>query len=79
MIHHTKKLLIPALHPFFEANSINGADPDELGQKIASILKKRRLPRRLVIGNPKHRLSVIMHSVLPSNIFDQIIINNYIK
>lgn len=74
-----KKAFDSCTSSIFEANSINGADPDKLGQKIASILKKRRLPRRLVIGNPKHRLSVIMHSVLPSNIFDQIIINNYIK
>ena len=62
-----------------EANSVNGANPDEFGQKLADVLKKKHLPRRLIIGNPKHRLSVIMHSIFPSDVFDRIVINTYIK
>ena len=63
-----------------EANSVNGAVPDEFGHKLADVLKKKKhLPRRLIIGKPKHRLSVIMHSILPSDVFDQIVISTYIK
>ena len=62
-----------------EYNSVNGSNPDELGQKIADVLKKEHLPRRMIIGKPKQRLSVIMHSILPSDVFDRIISNYYIK
>ena len=62
-----------------ETNSVNGADPDEFGQKLADVLKKKHLPRRLIIGKSKHRLSVIMHSILPSDVFDQIVTKTYIK
>ncbi len=74
-----KKAFDQCIASIFEANSVNGSDPNEFGQKLADVLKKKRLPRRLIIGNTKQRLSVIMHSVLPSDVFDSIILNTYIK
>ena len=63
----------------YETNSVNGSDPDEFGQKLADVLKKKHLPRRLIIGNTKQRLSVIMHSILPSDVFDRFVLNTYTK
>lgn len=57
----------------------NGSDPDRLGEKIARVLKRKRLPRRLRIARPDQRLAVVLHDVLPSRWFDRIIGSYYRK
>ena len=73
-----KKAFDQVVASIYEANSVNGSDPDDFGQKLADVLKKKHLPRRLIIGNTKQRLSVIMHSILPSDVFDRIVLKTYI-
>ncbi len=56
-----------------------GSDPDILGRKIASALRKKRLPRRLRVAKPDQHLAVILHDVLPARLFDWILRDYYCK
>ena len=51
----------------------NGSDPDRLGEKIAKVLKRRHIPRRLCIAKFDQHLAVWLHDVLPAWAFDRII------
>ena len=57
----------------------NGSDPDVLGETIARVLKRRRIPRRLRIAKMDQRLAVVLHDVLPAWAFDAIIGSYYRK
>ncbi len=46
-----------------------GGDPGKLGEKVARALHKRRLPVRLKVVQLPERLAIILHDVLPSNLF----------
>ncbi len=56
-----------------ERDEGGGSDPAELGRKVARMLKRKRLPFRIMIGSFDQRLSVILHSVLPGNLFSRVI------
>lgn len=56
-----------------------GSDPDRLGEKIARTLKKRRLPRRLRIAKADQRLAVMLHAVLPGQLFGKMLAAYYGK
>ena len=56
-----------------------GSDPDALGQRIAKVLKKKRLPRRLRVAKLDQHLAVVLHDLLPARWFDHIIGNYYCK
>ena len=69
--------------PYYEAfetgtaviawDEANGCDPDALGEKIARVLRRKRLPRRLRIAKFDQRLAVVLHDILPGRAFDGII------
>ncbi|MBQ9264363.1 MAG: SDR family oxidoreductase [Clostridia bacterium] len=57
----------------------NGSDPDRLGEKMAKVLKRRHLPKRLRVAKGDQRLAVVLHDVLPAWAFDRIIGSYYKK
>lgn len=57
----------------------NGSDPDALGEKIAKVLKRKRIPKRLRVAKADQRLAVVLHDVLPAWAFDGIIGSYYRK
>jgi NAD(P)-dependent dehydrogenase (short-subunit alcohol dehydrogenase family) len=56
-----------------------GSDPDKLGWIIARALRKRRMPFRLRIGRFDQRLAVVLHDILPAQLFSWIIGSHYKK
>lgn len=57
----------------------NGLSPERLGQKIASVLRRKRLPFRLIVAKPDQRLAVVLHDILPARLFFSIISSYYNK
>ncbi|MBE5769836.1 MAG: SDR family oxidoreductase [Clostridiales bacterium] len=57
----------------------HGCDPDKLGRKIAKVLKKRHMPRRLRVASLDQHLAVWLHDLLPAWLFDWIIGSYYRK
>lgn len=57
----------------------NGSDPDALGEKIARVLRRRRIPKRLRVAKFDQHLAVVLHDLLPPWIFDRIIGSYYQK
>lgn len=57
----------------------NGCDPDHLGRRIARVLKRKHLPRRLRVASADQHLAVLLHDVLPARLFDGIIGSYYRK
>ena len=57
----------------------HGCDPDKLGRKIAKVLKKRHMPRRLRVASLDQHLAVWLHDLLPACLFDWIIGSYYSK
>lgn len=57
----------------------NGCAPDKLGRKIARVLKKKHLPRRLRVASLDQHLAVWLHDLLPAWLSDWIIGSYYRK
>ena len=57
----------------------HGSDPDALGEKIARVLRRRRIPKRLRIAKFDQRLAVVLHDLLPPWGFERIIGSYYKK
>ncbi len=46
-----------------------GSDPRRLGRKVAKALSKKRLPMRLKVVKLPEGMALILHDILPSNLF----------
>lgn len=57
----------------------HGCAPDALGRKIARVLKRKYIPRRLRIAKMDQRLAVVLHDLLPAWGFDRILSSYYRK
>lgn len=57
----------------------NGLSPERLGEKLAAVLRRKRLPFRMIVAKPDQRLAVILHDVLPTRLFFKIISSYYNK
>lgn len=57
----------------------NGSDPDKLGEKVARLLTRKRLPLRKRIASPDQRLAVTLHRILPGNLNSAILRGYYLS
>ena len=55
----------------------HGSDPDRLGDAVAALLKKRRMPLRRRIASPDQKLAVLLHRLLPGNLNSRILRGYY--
>ncbi len=55
-----------------------GSDPDKLGRKIASLLRRKRLPIRKRIASPDQCLAVWLHDLLPGSLNSAILRSYYL-
>ena len=55
----------------------SGSDPDRLGDKVARLSRKKRMPLRRRIASADQHLAVFLHRVLPGNLFSRIIASYY--
>ena len=46
----------------------NGSDPDRLGDAVAALLRKKRMPLRRRVASPDQKLAVLLHRLLPGNL-----------
>lgn len=51
----------------------NGSDPAKLGQCVAALLAKEKLPFRKKIGSPEQMLAPALHKVLPGRTMNRIL------
>ena len=56
----------------------NGSDPDRLGDRVASLLARKRMPLRTRIASPDQRLAVVLHRLLPGRINEAILRSYYL-
>ncbi len=56
----------------------NGSDPDTLGNKVAQLLQRRRMPLRKRIAKFDQHLAVILHSFIPARIMQFILTQYYL-
>ncbi len=45
----------------------NGSDPDRLGDAVAALLRKKKMPLRRRVASPDQKLAVLLHRLLPGN------------
>ncbi len=57
----------------------NGSDPDRLGDRIARLLARRRMPLRKRIASPDQRLAVWLHAMLPGRLNSRILRGYYLN
>ena len=55
-----------------------GSDPDKLGQKVAKLLERKRLPLRRRIASPDQKLAVWLHDLLPGRVNNAILRSYYL-
>ena len=46
----------------------SGSDPNALGRKLARVLRRKRLPFRLIIADPLQRAIACLHKLLPARL-----------
>ena len=56
----------------------NGSDPDKLGEKVAHLLQRRRMPLRKRVAKFDQHLAVILHSFIPARIMQFILTQYYL-
>ena len=56
----------------------NGSDPDKLGNKVACLLQRRRMPLRKRVAKFDQHLAVILHSFIPARIMQFILTHYYL-
>ncbi len=56
----------------------NGSDPDKLGDKVAHLLQRRRMPLRKRVAKFDQHLAVILHSFIPARIMQFILTQYYL-
>lgn len=56
----------------------NGGDPIKLGNKIAKLLSKRKMPSNALVVSPPERLAIFLHNILPFSIFKKILGKYYL-
>lgn len=54
-----------------------GGDPDRLGRRVAKRLAQKRMPARLCVASFSQRLAVLLHDLLPTDLFLGIIARYY--
>lgn len=54
-----------------------GSDPDKLGQRVADVLVKKRMPHRLRVASVSQQMAVFLHDILPTNLFLSLIAKYY--
>lgn len=47
----------------------HGSDPDKLGRRIATLLKRKRMPLRCCMASWDQHLAVLLHKLLPGRLF----------
>ena len=57
---------------FYHAAERNGGSPDVVARKVESLLSRRRLPVRVVVGSPLEVAGVFAKALLPSRGFEYI-------
>ena len=57
----------------------NGSDPDRLGEKLAQMIEKKRLPFRRRIASPDQHLAVFLHDLLPGFLNNRILYSYYLR
>jgi short-subunit dehydrogenase len=55
----------------------NGIDPKKIAKKIESLIVSRKLKVRYKVGAPLQKLSGTLKSLLPSRIFEKLLMNHY--
>jgi len=55
----------------------NGIDPKKIAQKIESLIHTRKIKVRYKIGAPLQKFSGILKSLLPSRIFEKLLMKHY--
>ena len=56
----------------------NGSDPDMLGNKVACLLQRRRMPLRKRVAKFDQHLAVILHSFIPARLMQFILTHYYL-
>ncbi len=56
----------------------NGSDPDRLGDKVAHLLQRRRMPLRKRVAKFDQHLAVILHSFIPARLMQFILTQYYL-
>ena len=56
----------------------NGSDPDRLGNKVAHLLQRRRMPLRKRVAKFDQHLAVILHSFIPARMMQFILTQYYL-
>lgn len=54
-----------------------GSDPDALGRKLARALARKNLPARLRVASFSQQLAVLLHDILPTDLFVRMIARYY--
>lgn len=57
----------------------HGSDPDRLGEKVAKLLERRRMPFRVRIASADQHLAVVLHDILPPSLNNRILSSYYLK
>ncbi len=57
----------------------HGSDPGKLGQKVARMLGRSRLPFRKRIASPDQHLAVLLHGILPPRLNEMILSGYYLS
>jgi NAD(P)-dependent dehydrogenase (short-subunit alcohol dehydrogenase family) len=60
-----------------KANERKGVQPEKVARTIASILKKRNPRMRYISGSSMDVMSIIAKRIIPSRIFENIVMKNY--
>lgn len=57
---------------FYARCEAHGPAPAHLASRVAALLRRRRLPVRVIVGSPLERLGIIGKTLLPSRLFQRL-------
>ncbi len=57
----------------------SGSDPDVLGERVASLLKRRKMPGRLRVASLDQKLAVWLHDLLPTRLNHAVLRGYYLN